>query len=92
MGTPAKEAHLRSILKAISYRLLAAIATTTIVFVFTRKLILSLGVGLVESVAKILCYYIHERAWSFIGFGKKTTPLVFFACKQTFERKGYGRD
>jgi len=70
-----KEAHLRSILKAISYRVLAAIATITIVFVFTRRIVLSIGVGLVESVAKIICYYLHERVWSFIGFGKKKHPL-----------------
>ena len=70
-----KEAHLRSILKAVSYRLLAAIATMTIVFVFTRRIVLSVGVGLVESVAKIICYYLHERVWSFIGFGKDKHPL-----------------
>lgn len=70
-----KEAHLRSILKAVSYRLLAAVATMTIVFFFTRRIVLSVGVGLVESVAKIICYYIHERVWSFIGFGKKKHPL-----------------
>jgi len=70
-----KEAHLRSILKAISYRVLAAIATMTIVFVFTRRIVLSVGVGLVESIVKIICYYLHERAWSFIGFGKKKHPL-----------------
>jgi len=87
MGTPAKEAHLRSILKAISYRLLAAIATTTIVFIFTRKLLLSLGIGLVESVAKILCYYIHERAWSSIGFGKKQHPLSSLPVNKPLEEK-----
>lgn len=70
-----KEAHLRSIFKAISYRLLAAIATSTIVFFFTRRIALSIGVGLVESVAKIICYYLHERVWSSIGFGKKKHPL-----------------
>ena len=70
-----KEAHFRSILKAISYRLLAAIATMTIVFVFTRRIVLSVGVGLVESIVKIFCYYLHERAWSFISFGKKKHPL-----------------
>ena len=70
-----KEAHLRSILKAVSYRLLAAIATATIVFVFTRRIVLSIGVGLVESVAKIICYYLHERIWSHIGFGQKRHPL-----------------
>ncbi|HIJ51527.1 MAG TPA: DUF2061 domain-containing protein [Planctomycetes bacterium] len=49
----------------------AAIATTTIVFVFTCKIILSLGVGDVEVVAKVMCYYMHERLLSFISFGKK---------------------
>ena len=70
-----KEAHLRSILKAVSYRLLAAVATTTIVFVFTRRAILSISVGIVESIVKIICYYIHERFWSFIKLGKKKHPL-----------------
>jgi len=75
MDTESKDAHTRSIMKAISYRLLAAIVTTTIVFVFTRKIVLSLGVGAVEAIAKILCYYIHERLWSFIKFGRKKHPL-----------------
>jgi uncharacterized membrane protein len=70
-----KEAHLRSISKAISYRVLAAIATTTIVFVFTRRIVLSISVGLVESIVKMICYYLHERAWSFISLGKKKHPL-----------------
>ena len=85
--TTYKDAHTRSILKAVSYRVLAAIATTTIVFIFTRKLLLSLGVGLVESAAKILCYYIHERAWSFIGFGKKQHPLSSLPVNKPLEEK-----
>ncbi len=75
MGISDKEAHLRSIIKAVSYRLLAAIVTTTIVFAFTRRIVLSLGVGAVEAVAKVICYYIHERMWSFISFGRKKHPL-----------------
>lgn len=52
-------------MKAVSYRLLAAIATGTIAFVFTRRLDISLGIASVEALAKIICYYIHERFWSF---------------------------
>jgi adenylylsulfate kinase len=70
-----KEGHLRSILKAISYRTCAAIATATIVFIFTRKFVLSVGVGLVEAIVKIIFYYLHERIWSFINIGKKEHPL-----------------
>ncbi len=70
-----EEAHFRSIAKAISYRVCAAIATTTIVFVFTRKFALSVGIGLVEAFVKVIFYYVHERVWSCIKMGKKTHPL-----------------
>lgn len=70
-----KDAHLRSIIKAISWRLFATLVTILIVFSFTRKLILSLGVGLVEVVVKLILYYFHERIWTIISFGKKKHPL-----------------
>jgi uncharacterized membrane protein len=70
-----KDTHFRSIMKAVSYRVCAAIATTTIVFVFTRKPVLSISVGLVEAIVKIIFYYLHERVWSFVGVGKETHPL-----------------
>jgi len=87
MRTQSREAHLRSIMKAVSYRLLAAIVTTTIVFVFTRKIILSLGVGAVEAVAKIICYYMHERFWSFIKFGQKKHPLSSLPVNRPLKEK-----
>jgi len=82
-----EDAHVRSIMKAVSYRLLAAIVTTTIVFVFTRKIALSLGVGAVEAVAKVICYYIHERMWSFVGFGQKKHPLSSLPVKKPLSKE-----
>jgi len=82
-----KEAHLRSVLKAVSYRLCAAVATTTIVFVFTRRLPLSLAIGAVEAVAKIIFYYLHERAWSFIKLGKSHHPLASLDIKRDLGKK-----
>ena len=82
-----EDARLRSIMKAVSYRLLAAITTTTIVFVFTRRIALSLRIGAVEAVAKIICYYIHERLWSFIGFGQKKHPLSSLPIEKPLDKK-----
>jgi uncharacterized membrane protein len=82
-----KEAHLRSILKAVSYRLLAACATATIVFVFTGKVVLSLSIASVEAIAKICCYYVHERLWSFISFGKGKHPLSSIPIDRPLEEK-----
>ena len=70
-----KDAHFRSIIKALSWRALATLATMLIVFAFTRKVALSLGVGAVEIVAKLILYYFHERLWITIPFGKKKHPL-----------------
>lgn len=82
-----KEAHLRSILKAVSYRLLAAVATGSIAYAFTRRLDISLGIACVEAVAKIICYYIHERLWSFIKIGQKDHPLSSLPVNRPLEEK-----
>jgi len=71
-----KEAHYRSIIKAITWRFLATTATILIVFAFTRKLALSFGVGAVEVVTKLILYYFHERIWGFVGVGRKNHPLA----------------
>ena len=57
------ESHLHSILKAVSWRILATTATILIVFAFTGKLALSAGVGMVEVIIKLILYYYHERVW-----------------------------
>ena len=62
------EAHTRTIVKAISWRALATLTTMTIVFLFTRRIMLSLGVGLAEIIAKITFYYLHERIWDNVSW------------------------
>ncbi|PLX84436.1 MAG: adenylyl-sulfate kinase [Desulfuromonas sp.] len=64
----------RSILKAISWRTWATITTAVIVLIFTGKLTLAITVGLLEVVAKMGLYFIHERMWHRIGYGKKEIP------------------
>ncbi len=64
------ETRNRSIAKALSWRLFASLTTVLIVFIFTGKLMLSIGVGGVELVVKLTLYYFHERIWSHINFGK----------------------
>ena len=58
-----KEAYDRSIVRAIGYRVLAAITTTTIVLVLTCRIVLSIGVWLIESVVKVMCCHAHETMW-----------------------------
>ena len=74
MSLPVTETNARSIAKAVSYRVLGSIATAGIVFVFSRKLTLSLEVGAIESLVKIGMYFIHERVWNHIDFGRPKPP------------------
>jgi len=64
------ESHTRSILKAISWRILATVTTMCISFFVTGSMVFALTIGSVELFAKIILYYFHERLWaSFLKFG-----------------------
>lgn len=66
-----REAHFRSIMKAITWRILATLTTILLVFIFTRELIISIEVGVVEIIVKLFLYYFHERIWELTRFGKE---------------------
>jgi|GEM_PF-2600337 adenylylsulfate kinase len=65
------ESHKRSIIKAMSWRIIAVVVTTLTTYFFTEEIGLSLGVGLVDSAIKIFAYYGHERWWNRVDFGMK---------------------
>jgi uncharacterized membrane protein len=64
------ETHVRSVAKAVSWRIVATLTTVLLVYVFTRNLVVSGGVGVTELLSKLLIYYVHERVWNTIGFGR----------------------
>ena len=82
-----KDAHYRSILKAISWRIIATFTTMTIVFAFTRKVVLSVGVGAVQAVINLILYYFHERIWGALGIGRKEHPLSSLPVKKPLSEK-----
>lgn len=65
-----KESHLRSIVKALSWRIFGSIATMFITFFITHKVDFAIYVGLLEFVSKIALFYFHERIWAVLTFGK----------------------
>ena len=64
-----RESRLRSLLKAITYRVTGTVTTTVIVFVVTGQVSVAFAVGLIEPLAKIIIYYLHERAWQLVPRG-----------------------
>ena len=65
------ENRLRSILKSVSFRLVATLTTVVLVFAFTREITVSFQIGAVEFFAKIMLYYFHERLWNVSRFGRE---------------------
>jgi uncharacterized membrane protein len=65
------EARARSVVKALSWRALATLTTVTLVILYTGELSLAMAVGGTEVVAKMIIYYLHERAWALVDWGMK---------------------
>ena len=66
------ESHSRSIAKAFSYRILGSAVTAGIVYTLTGKGSLSVGAGALDMVLKIGAYFVHERIWNHINYGRTT--------------------
>ena len=73
------ETQKRSIVKALSWRLIGVCITTLTVWLFTREATLSFGVALVDSLVKIFTYYGHERLWDRLAFGRRKTTKDDYA-------------
>jgi len=68
------ETRRRSFAKAISWRIVAAIITTLVVLAMTGRLEFAAKVGLIDTVIKLAIYFLHERAWNKIDYGRLRTP------------------
>ncbi len=60
----------RSVVKAISWRVTGTLDTIIISFLITGHIRWALSIGFVELFTKITLYYLHERAWNRIPFGR----------------------
>jgi uncharacterized membrane protein len=76
------EHHTRSVIKGVSWRVIATLTTTGLVYAFTGEFALALEVGFLELVLKLLFYYLHERVWGRIPWGRRKHPLELLPVKQ----------
>jgi uncharacterized membrane protein len=68
-----REAHSRSLAKAISWRATGTLDTFVISFIITGHAALAGSIAGTELLTKIVLYYLHERAWSKIPWGRRGT-------------------
>jgi len=60
----------RSLVKAITYRLIIIVLDITAIYLFTRNLDIALGFMIISNVYTSVAYYFHERIWNRISWGK----------------------
>ena len=64
-----REKPIRSLAKAISWRITGSLDTILLSWLFTQSVNTALAIGLTEVLTKTFLYYGHERIWSRIRLG-----------------------
>jgi len=65
------ESHVRSIAKAITWRAGGTAVTFAVAWVLTGELELAAQIGVLDTAIKLGAFYMHERMWNRLSFGKK---------------------
>lgn len=64
-----RETRLRSLLKGLSWRIIASVTTIVIAYTITKDTAIAIEIGGIEAIAKLVFYYMHERAWQILPRG-----------------------
>lgn len=64
-----RESRIRSMVKAISWRVIGTVDTMLWAWIITGRVKLSLLIGSAEALSKVGLFYLHERAWAAVPLG-----------------------
>jgi uncharacterized membrane protein len=65
------DTHSRSFAKAVSWRITGTLDTVLLSWLITGSINLAAAIGVTEVITKSLLYYLHERAWVRVPFGRR---------------------
>lgn len=72
----APDAHLRSLIKAVSWRLVGSLDTFILSLLVTGSAKYAVSIASVEALTKIALYYAHERVWRRVSWGRLEAPAA----------------
>lgn len=64
------DSHARSLAKAVSWRTTGSIDTFLVSWFITGNPVYAGSIAIAEIVTKVILYYLHERAWSCVRWGR----------------------
>ena len=72
----APNSHLRSLIKAVSWRFVGSLDTFILSMIFTGNAKYAVSIAGAEALTKIALYYGHERAWRRVKWGRLEAPAA----------------
>jgi len=66
----AGEKPIRSVAKALSWRVVGTLDTLAVSFVLAQDITLAASIASVDFITKLILYFFHERAWNIVKWGK----------------------
>ncbi len=68
------ESKLRSLMKTLSWRTSALFITACVTYSVTGGWKAALALGTTDTLVKLLLFYLHERAWNLLPYGRRALP------------------
>jgi uncharacterized membrane protein len=65
------ETRVRSVVKALTYRVVIVCLDFLAIYIFTHKVGVALGFMIVSNVYTTVGYFLHERIWARIRWGRE---------------------
>ena len=68
------EQKRRTLVKTLTWRVIAFVTTMVVVYAYSRDAKESIVVSVVANFLKMFFYYVHERTWNRVNFGRVKPP------------------
>ena len=81
----------RSVVKALTYGLVLGCLDFVVLYLLTRKTAVALGFIVVSNIYTTICYFIYERIWVRITWGKIEVEPVPFGARRRGVRRTVAR-
>lgn len=65
-----QDSTVRSLAKAVSYRIAGTVVTFVICWIMTGHVLLAGSIAFAEVFAKLFLFWAHERIWNYVRWGQ----------------------
>jgi uncharacterized membrane protein len=70
-----RESRLRSLVKALVYRIVSIVGTGILTWVISRDIRETVSITLIIQLFLVILYYSYERMWDRINWGRRTGKI-----------------